>query len=66
MSIRVLLALTIILLPVPALAQNASQSQILERLDRLERNQAELERQMKAKDARIEELESELEKAKAV
>ncbi len=47
-----------------SLAQTPTQAEILERLDRLERNQVELEKRLEAKDARIDELESELDRAK--
>lgn len=50
----------------PTFAQSPTQTEILERLERLERNQAELERQLKAKDVRIEELESQIERTKSV
>jgi len=50
------------LVAAPARAQAPAQTDILERLERLERNQAELERQLEEKDKRIDELESELRK----
>jgi len=47
-------------------AEEPTQAQILERLQRLEENQAKLYEMLRSKDERIEELEAELDKAKAV
>lgn len=53
-----------LLVAAPVLGQTTpAQSEILRRLERLERNQAELEERLKEKDQRIEELESELRKS---
>lgn len=53
---------TSLLLPMGSLAQEASQPDILDRLERLEQRQVETDRQLQLRDARISELESELER----
>jgi hypothetical protein len=54
------IAVALLLYPASAMAEDATQKAILERLERLEQNQQRLEEQLEAKDQRIEELESEL------
>ena len=54
-----------LLLNAPAWAQSSTQKEILERLQRLEQHQAEQDKLIKAKDARIDELEAEVERLKA-
>jgi hypothetical protein len=50
------------LLAASTYGQSPAEGDILQRLERLERNQAELERRLKEKDERIDELESELQR----
>jgi hypothetical protein len=54
----------LLLLPALCHAQASSNAEILERLERIERDQAELKEQLKAKDAEIEELKSELKRSR--
>lgn len=59
-----LIAALFCLLPRQGAAQTANLQKILDRLDQLEKKQASMEQEMKAKDARINELQAELDETK--